>query len=244
LESSAQKPLALVTGGATGIGAACCRELARAGYRVAIHYNKSEVAAADLARELGDAILVRADLTSPTGVDEIYERMKREGALEVLVNNAGVSYSRPLAMTSLEEYHKVVAINLTAVWHLTKRLSLLMVRRKKGRIVNISSVVGSTGNAMQSVYALTKAGVDNFTRTAARELAPYGVLVNAVCPGLIDTRLADEVPEDVQKAILEMVPLARKGTPEEVARLVRFLVTEGTYCTGSLFQVNGGLYCG
>lgn len=244
MDAPSVKPLALVTGGGTGIGAACCRELARAGFRVAIHYNKSEVAAADLARELGDALLLRADLTTSVGVNDVYERMKGEGNLEVLVNNAGVGHSRPLAMTSLEDYHRVVALNLTAVWHLTKRLSLLMVRRKKGRIVNISSVVGSTGNAMQSVYALTKAAVDNFTRTAARELAPYGILVNAVCPGLIDTRLLDEISEETQKAILAMVPLGRKGTPEEVARLVRFLATEGTYSTGSLFQVNGGLYCG
>jgi NAD(P)-dependent dehydrogenase (short-subunit alcohol dehydrogenase family) len=135
-------------------------------------------------------------------------------------------------------------VNLTAVWHLTKRLSLLMVRRRTGRIVNISSVVGSTGNAMQSVYALTKAAVDNLTRTAARELAPYGILVNAVCPGLIDTRVLDGIPQSTQAQILQMVPLGRKGTPEEVARLVRFLAVEGTYCTGSLFQVNGGLYCG
>ncbi len=238
------KPVALVTGGGTGIGAACCRELARAGYRVAVHYNSSEKAAAEVARDCPDSLLVRADLSNEQGIEVLFQAMKAEGNLEVLVNNAGIGHSRPLAMTSIDDFQKVVAVNLTAVWSLTKRLSLLMVRRKKGRIINISSVVGSTGNAMQSVYALTKGAVDNFTRTAARELAPYGVLVNAVCPGLIDTALLDEIPEETQKQILELVPMARKGTPEEVANLVRFLAVEGTYCTGSLFHVNGGLYCG
>jgi 3-oxoacyl-[acyl-carrier protein] reductase len=237
-----EKPLALVTGGGTGIGAACCRELSRAGFKIAVHYNESEKAAADVAREIGDSVLVRADLSSAEGVNALYERMKELGNLEVLVNNAGLGHSRPLAMTSLEEYHRVVAVNLTAVWHLTKRLSFLMVRRKSGRIINISSVVGSTGNAGQTVYAMTKAAVDNFTRSSARELAPYGVLVNAVCPGLIDTPFLEALPEETQKSILDIVPLGRKGTPEEVARLVRFLATEGTYCTGSLFPINGGLF--
>jgi len=237
--------LALVTGGATGIGAACCRALAGAGMTVAIHHRTSAAAAEDLRQELGsEAFLVQADLATAQGVDALYEEMRARGGLDVLVNNAGATVDAPLFSARLEDFDRLVATNMRSTWYLTKRLARLMMRRKTGRIINISSVVGSTGNPGQSIYGMTKAALDNFTRTAALELADYGILVNAVAPGFIQTAMTEALAPEIREGILGRVPLKRMGTPEEVAALVRFLAVEATYCTGTTFHVNGGMYGG
>jgi len=237
--------LALVTGGATGIGAACCRALAGAGMTVAIHHRTSAAAAEDLRQELGpEAFLVQADLATAQGVDALYEEMRARGGLDVLVNNAGATVDAPLFSARLEDFDRLVATNMRSTWYLTKRLARLMMRRKAGRIINISSVVGSTGNPGQSIYGMTKAALDNFTRTAALELADYGILVNAVAPGFIQTAMTEVLAPEIREGILGRVPLKRMGTPEEVAALVRFLAVEATYCTGTTFHVNGGMYGG
>ncbi len=237
--------LALVTGGATGIGAACCRALAGAGMTVAIHHRTSAAAAEDLRQELGpEAFLVQADLATAQGVDALYEEMRARGGLDVLVNNAGATVDAPLFSARLEDFDRLVATNMRSTWYLTKRLARLMMRRKTGRIINISSVVGSTGNPGQSIYGMTKAALDNFTRTAALELADYGILVNAVAPGFIQTAMTEVLAPEIREGILGRVPLKRMGTPEEVAALVRFLAVEATYCTGTTFHVNGGMYGG
>jgi len=239
-----QERIALVTGGGTGIGAACCRELASAGYRVGIHYNASAAPAEALAGELENAFLVQADLSTREGADAVYADLKERGGIHVLVNNAGMTLDAPLFSAKWEDFERVVATNMRATWYLTKRLTRLMFRQRHGRVINLSSVVGSTGNPTQSVYGMTKAAVDNFTKTAAAELAPYGVLVNAVAPGFIETRMTEALSDEVREHILGRVPLGRMGSPEEVARLVRFLAVEGTYCTGAVFHVNGGMYGG
>lgn len=237
--------LALVTGGATGIGAACCRALAGAGLTVAIHHRTSASAAEALRQELGgEAFLVQADLATAEGVDALYEEMRSRGGLDVLVNNAGATVDAPLFSARLEDFDRIVATNMRSTWYLTKRLARLMMRRKSGRIINISSVVGCTGNPGQSVYGMTKAAIDNLTRTAAMELADYGILVNAVAPGFIETAMTRVLAPEIREGILSRVPLKRMGTPEEVAALVRFLAVEGTYCTGTTFHVNGGMYGG
>lgn len=237
--------LALVTGGATGIGAACCRALAGAGMTVAIHHRTSAAAAEDLRQELGpEAFLVQADLATAQGVDALYEEMRARGGLDVLVNNAGATVDAPLFSARLEDFDRLVATNMRSTWYLTKRLARLMMRRKTGRIINISSVVGSTGNPGQSIYGMTKAALDNFTRTAALEMADYGILVNAVAPGFIQTAMTEVLAPEIREGILGRVPLKRMGTPEEVAALVRFLAVEATYCTGTTFHVNGGMYGG
>ncbi len=237
--------LALVTGGATGIGAACCRALAGAGLTVAIHHRTSASAAEALRQELGgEAFLVQADLATAEGVDALYEEMRSRGGLDVLVNNAGATVDAPLFSARLEDFDRIVATNMRSTWYLTKRLARLMMRRKSGRIINISSVVGSTGNPGQSVYGMTKAAIDNLTRTAALELAHYGILVNAVAPGFIETAMTRVLAPEIREDLLSRVPLKRMGTPEEVAALVRFLAVEGTYCTGTTFHVNGGMYGG
>ncbi len=150
----------------------------------------------------------------------------------------------PLFTAKLEDFDRVVHTNMRATWYLTKRLGRLMMRNRRGRIINISSVVGSTGNAGQTVYGMTKAAIDNFTKSAAIEFAPFGILVNSVAPGFIQTRMTEALSAEIQQAILSHVPLGRMGTPDEVAQLVRFLALEGTYCTGAVFHVNGGMYGG
>jgi len=234
--------VALVTGGGTGIGAACCRELAKAGFCVGIHYRSSHEPAERLQQELPGSFTLQADLSGREGMDSLYTALKERGGLEVLVNNAGLALDAPLFSAKIDDFDRVVQTNMRSVWYLSKRLGRLMMRNRRGRIINISSVVGSTGNPTQTVYGMTKAAIDNFTKTAAVEFAAYNILVNAVAPGFIDTRMTAMLGNDVQQAILQKIPLGRMGKPEEVAQLVRFLAVEGSYCTGAVFHVNGGMY--
>jgi 3-oxoacyl-[acyl-carrier protein] reductase len=133
---------------------------------------------------------------------------------------------------------------MKTVWYLTKRLMRLMIRNRSGRIINISSIIGSIGNPTQSIYGMTKAAIDNFTKTAAMEMAEYGILVNSIAPGFIDTDMTKNLPEEHKNMILSRIPLKRMGTPEEIAQVVGFLATSGTYITGTVIHVNGGMYGG
>lgn len=241
---SQETQIAVVTGGGTGIGAACCRALGKAGFAVGIHYHTSDRPAQELQREVPGSFLLQGDLSGAEGVDALYAQLKERGGLEVLVNNAGMTIDAPLFTAKLEDFDRVVHTNMRATWYLTKRLGRLMMRNRRGRIINISSVVGSTGNAGQTAYGMTKAAIENFTKSAALEFAPFGILVNAVAPGFIQTRMTETLSPEIQQSILSHVPLGRMGSPEEVAQLVRFLAVEGTYCTGAVFHVNGGMYGG
>ncbi len=241
---TAQKPLALVTGGATGIGRACVRALAEQGFNLAIHFNNSREPAEALADEIEHSFLLQADLSDPAGIDAVYAALKERGGLEVLVNNAGVTADAPLFSAKLADFDRLVATNMRAAWLLTRRLMRLMIRQRHGRIINISSVVGSTGNPGQSIYGMTKAALDNLTKSAAAELAPRNILVNAVAPGFIETEMTASLSEEIKEQILKQIPLGRMGQPEEVAEVVTFLATSGAYCTGSVFHVNGGMYGG
>jgi 3-oxoacyl-[acyl-carrier protein] reductase len=236
--------IALVTGGATGIGAACCRILSQAGYTVGIHYNSSSAAAEALARELPGSFTIGADISTEAGVDAVAEALKGKGQLAVLVNNAGMAIDAPIFSAKLEDFDKVVATNMRSTWYLTKKLTRLMIRAKEGRVINISSVVGHTGNPTQSVYGMTKAAIDNFTKTAALELAGYNILVNAVAPGFIETRMTAELNDTIKAGIFARIPLGRMGQPEEIAKAVRFLAVDASYCTGTVIHVNGGMYLG
>ena len=237
--------IALVTGGGRGIGTACCQALAREGFCVGVHYNKSREEAERVAAELPSAFTLQGDISSIEGVDQIYTQIKDKGGeLAVLVNNAGVVYDNPIFSASLEEFQKTIDTNLRGSWYLTKRLSRLMMRKKSGRIINISSIIGHTGNPTQSIYGMTKAALDNLTKTAAFELASFGILVNSVAPGFIDTEMTQALPDEIKQKILERIPLGRVGTPAEVGEVVAFLATRASYCTGTVFHVNGGMYGG
>jgi 3-oxoacyl-[acyl-carrier protein] reductase len=237
--------LALVTGGASGIGGACARALAEEGFRVAIHYRSSEAAARELADKLPDAFSVRADLSVPEQVDALVAELKeRAGRVDVLVNNAGYNTNAPMPAMKIEDYDAVAAL-ARGTWYLTKLvLRRFMLRQKSGRIINISSVVGHTGNRGQAPYTMAKAGLDAMTKSLAQELGDRGILVNSVAPGFIETDMTAELPPEIRDSILARVPLGRMGSPAEVADVVAFLATRGSYLQGSVLHVNGGMYGG
>jgi 3-oxoacyl-[acyl-carrier protein] reductase len=237
--------VALVTGGGTGIGIACCRALAREGFRVVVHHRSSGEAASKLAEELPGAIAVRADLSQPDDVDALMSTLKdRVGRLDVLVNNAGLNRNGPMLTMKLDDYDAVLGMT-RGTWYLTKlALRRFMFRVSRGRIITISSVVGHTGNPGQVPYTMAKAALDAMTRSLAQEIGARGILVNAVAPGFIDTDMTSELPAEVRDSILARVPLARMGAADEVADVVAFLSTRGSYVHGSVIHVNGGLFGG
>jgi 3-oxoacyl-[acyl-carrier protein] reductase len=164
--------------------------------------------------------------------------------VDVLVNNAGLSFNADIVSMKIEQFDAQRAL-MRGTWYLTKRIiRLFMLRQKSGRIINISSVVGHTGNAGQIPYTMEKAALDAFTKSLSQELAGRNILVNSVAPGLIETEMTQDLPEEVQKRILANITLGRIGRPEEVAEVVAFLAVKGSYISGSVIHVNGGLYGG
>jgi 3-oxoacyl-[acyl-carrier protein] reductase len=240
-----ERKVALVTGAGKGIGAACCRALAEAGFRVAVHYRSSAGPAEELAAKLPDALALRADLAVPAEIDALVAELKdKAGRCDVLVNNAGLNVNGLTPAMKLEDYDQVAAM-ARGTWYLTKLLlRKIMLRQEAARIVNITSVVGSTGNPGQVPYTMVKAALDAFTKSLAQELAGRAILVNSVAPGFIDTDMTDELPEAAKEAILARIPLGRMGTPEEVAEVVTWLATSASYVHGTVIHVNGGMYGG
>lgn len=242
---SDEKKVAIVTGGGTGIGAACCRALSAEGFRVGVHYRSSRAGAEAVAKDLDDHFLIQADLADSAQIDAMVVELKDvAGRVDVLVNNAGTNANAPMLTMKLADYDQVAQLE-RGTWYLTKKLlRRFMLRAASARIINMSSVVGHTGNAGQIPYTMAKAGLDAFTKSLAQELAGREILVNSVAPGFIATDMTAELPEDVQSGILARVPQGRMGTPEEVADVVAFLATRGSYINGSVIHVNGGLYGG
>lgn len=237
--------IALVTGGGKGIGAACCEVLAREGFTVGIHYNKSKSDAEKLAAKLPGSFILQGDLSTIEGVEEVASAVKaQDGDIAVLVNNAGLVMDNPIFSANLDEFQKTFDMNVRGTWYLSKKISRMMMRQRQGKIINVSSVIGSTGNPGQSIYGMTKAAIDNMTKTLAMELSVFGILVNSVAPGFIETDMTKELTEEIKQKILNSIPLKRIGTTQEVAEMVGFLATKGTYCTGAVFHVNGGMYGG
>jgi 3-oxoacyl-[acyl-carrier protein] reductase len=240
-----EKPVALVTGGAKGIGAACCRALAAEGFHVGIHYRKSAERAQKLLAEIKEGFLIQADLTDIKQVDMMIEKLKdAAGRVDVLVNNAGHSVNADILTMKIEQFDAQRSLT-RGTWYLTKRiLRQFMLRAPSGRIINISSVVGHTGNVGQIPYTMEKAALDAFTKSLAQELAGRNILVNSVAPGFISTEMTEELPQEVKDKVMAGITLGRIGKPEEVAEVVAFLAKKGNYITGSVIHVNGGLYGG
>lgn len=242
-------PVAVVTGGAGGIGAACCRALCDKGFCVGIHYRKSRQPAEDLLAEItkkgGSGFLLQADLGSVQEIDAMINDIKKKaGNIDVLVNNAGFTINDMILTMKVDDFDAQQSMG-RGTWYLTKRvLRVFMFRRSAGRIINISSVVAYTGNAGQIPYTMAKAAVDSMTRSLAKELAGRNILVNSVAPGFIDTEMTQSLPEDIRGQILSAVPLGRMGRPEEVAEAVAFLASGASYIQGSVIHVNGGMYGG
>jgi len=240
-----EKPVALVTGGAIGIGAACCRALATEGFHVGIHYRKSAEQAQKLLAEIKEGFLIQADLADINQVEMMIGKLKdATGRVDVLVNNAGHSVNADILTMKIEQFDAQRSL-MRGVWYLTKRiLRQFMLRSVSGRIINISSVVGHTGNVGQIPYTMEKAALDAFTKSLAQELAGRNILVNSIAPGFISTEMTEELPQEVKDKVMAGITLGRIGKPEEVAEVVAFLAKKGNYITGSVIHVNGGLYGG
>lgn len=236
--------VALVTGGSRGIGAACAKKLGQNGYKVLVHYRSGEEEATQVASEIPDAQIIQADLGDADACAELIKKVKADhGGLDVLVNNAGMCIDQLLMFAKPDDFEKLFQVNVRSVFLLSKFGGKLMARKKKGRIINITSVVGFTGNGGQSMYATTKAAIVGFTKSIAAELAGFGITCNCVAPGFIATDMTAGLDDATKELILASVPLKRLGTPEEIANAVNFLASdEASYITGSTIHVNGGMY--
>jgi len=240
-----EKPVALVTGGTGGIGSACCRALFAEGFYVGIHYRKSAEQAQKILSRVNEGFLIQADLTDIESVEALVLKLKETvGRVDVLVNNAGHSINADILSMKMEQFDEQRAMT-RGIWYLTKRiLRQFMLRKGEGRIINISSVVGHLGNAGQIPYTMEKAALDAFTKSLAQELRGRNILINSVAPGFIETDMTSELPPEVKSKVMAGITLNRIGKPEEVAEVVAFLAKKGTYITGSVIHVNGGLYGG
>lgn len=235
----------LITGAAKGIGRAIAEAAAARGYNVVVNYNTSAEAAAELAERLGKitgALAVRADVSDAAAVDGMFAAAERRfGKVTDVVNNAGVSWTGLLTDMDEAEYAKVIDTNLKGMVTVTKRAVPAMVARGSGTFVNVSSVWGRRGASCEAVYSATKAAVIGFTEAVARELGPSGIRANAVCPGVTDTHMLDNLSAEDKAALADEIPLGRLGTPEDVAAAVMFLLSaDSAYVTGQTLTVDGG----
>lgn len=240
--------VAVVTGASRGIGRAIALSLARAGAYVVLNYRGNQAAAdASLAAVLeqgGRGELARFDVADESEIEQAVKKIvDGHNKIDILVNNAGVTADNLLMRVSAVDWEKVVGTNLKGTILCTKVVSRHMIRQRSGRILNMSSVAGQMGNAGQSLYAASKAGIIGFTKTIARELASRSVTANVIAPGLIETDMTAKLSEQQREKFLQLIPLGRFGTCQEVADMVVFLAGEKAgYITGQVFGINGGLY--
>jgi 3-oxoacyl-[acyl-carrier protein] reductase len=238
---------ALVTGASRGIGREIALELARQGADVVVNYAGSEAKAHEVVEEIKglgrEALAIQCDVSKSESVtDMIKGTVEHFGKLDILINNAGITRDNLLMRMKENEWDDVMNINLKGVFLCTKAVTRQMMKQRSGRIINISSVVGVSGNPGQANYVAAKAGVIGLTKTSAKELASRGITVNAIAPGFITTEMTDQLTEDIQNEMLKMIPLAQFGEPKDIANCVVFLASDDSrYITGQTIHVNGGM---
>ena len=239
--------VALVTGASRGIGRAVALKLSDAGAKVAINFagnvEKAEEVKAEIETRGGEAMLVQGKVDNFEVANDIVKKIVENwGTVDILVNNAGITRDNLLLKMSESDFDEVIATNLKGVFNCTKAVTKIMMKQRSGKIVNMTSVVGLTGNISQANYAAAKAGVIGFTKSAAKELAARGVTVNAIAPGFITTDMTDKLPDKIKETTLSQIPLGKFGIPEDVANLAAFLVSEqAAYITGQIINVDGGM---
>ena len=244
---SLEGQVALVTGSSRGIGAVIAKRLAQAGAKVALNYNASVQAAIEVKDSIsaagGDAMLIAGDVSDEAQAKETIKAVAKEfGHIDILINNAGIHRDRLLLRMSSTDFDEVLQVNLRGAFLCTKYVMPHLIRQHYGRVVNMSSVVGLTGNPGQSNYAAAKAGLIGFTKAVAREVASRNVTVNAVAPGYIATGMVEALTADQRNQILERIPMGRFGTSEDVAETILFLSSRAAgYLTGQVLTVDGGL---
>lgn len=236
--------VALVTGGSRGIGAACVKVLAREGYKIALQYMSNEEKARQICESISDSKAFCFDLSKEDSCAELIANVKSHfGRIDLLVNNAGVAIDQVITFAKPEDFARTMDTNLRPVFLLSKFASRLMIKQKSGAIVNLTSIVGHTGNPGQSMYSASKSAITGLTKSMAMDLAGFGIRCNCVAPGFIDTDMTSNLSGDVKETFLSKIPLRRLGRPEEVAEAVCFLASEkASYITGATIHVNGGLF--
>lgn len=242
-----ERKVALVTGSARGIGKEMAITLAKSGYDVAVNYRTKSDELDELKAEIESnnvkCALVQGDVANYDDAEKmVKETVEKLGKIDVLVNNAGITKDGLLMRMSKEDFEKVIDINLIGTFNVTRNVIPLMVKQKSGRIISISSVVGVAGNAGQTNYSASKAGIIGFTKSLAKEVASRNILVNAVAPGFIATDMTNVLSDSVKESINNQIPLRKMGTAEDVAKVVKFLASDdSSYITGQVIHVDGGM---
>jgi len=238
---------AIVTGASRGIGREIALQLAKEGAKVAVNYSGSKDKAEEVVQLIkdagGEAFAIQADVSNSDSVKNLVEKtIETYGSIDILVNNAGITKDNLLVRMKEDEWDDVININLKGVFLCTKGVTRQMMRQRAGKIVNVASIVGVSGNAGQANYVAAKAGVIGFTKTTAQELAARNINVNAVAPGFITTDMTDALDEDMKNQMLAIIPLGKLGSPENVAKTVMFLLSDdAAYITGQTIHVDGGM---
>ena len=242
-----ERRVALITGATRGIGKEIALELAQNGFDIAVNYRSMQDGMEDLKKEI-EAKGVRCEFVGADVANfeqcesMVKETIEKFGKIDVLVNNAGITKDGLIMRMKKEDFEAVIDINLVGTFNVTRNVIPYMIKQKSGRIINVSSVVGVAGNAGQTNYSASKAGVIGFTKSLAKEVASRNILVNAIAPGFIDTDMTKVLSEVVKEGINAQIPLKRMGTPNEVAKVVKFLASEdSSYITGQVINIDGGM---
>lgn len=239
--------VAFITGATRGIGREIAITLAKNGFNIALNYRTQNEELENLKKEIESenvkCFAVQGDVSSFESAEEMVNKIiEKFGKIDVLVNNAGITKDMLLMRMKKEDFESVIDVNLVGTFNVTKNVISFMMKQRSGRIINISSVVGISGNAGQTNYSASKAGIIGFTKSLAKEVGSRNILVNAVAPGFIETQMTDVLKDEVKEEIAKQIPLKRMGTTQDVANVVKFLASEeSSYITGQVIQVDGGM---